>query len=68
AKLATQTVLGAAKWIAHNDYSAAELKALVTSPGGTTITGIRKLEEKGLRTAAIEAVVAAAEKSRELGS
>ncbi|MFO7946657.1 MAG: pyrroline-5-carboxylate reductase [Armatimonadota bacterium] len=68
AKLATQTVLGAAKWITQNDYSPADLKALVTSPGGTTIAGVCKLEEKGLRSAAIEAVIAAAERSRELGS
>ena len=39
---------------------------MVTSPGGTTITALRYLEKGGLRSALMEAVVAAAERSREL--
>jgi len=39
----------------------------VCSPGGTTINAVSKLEELGFRNAAMQAVVAAAEKSIDLG-
>jgi pyrroline-5-carboxylate reductase len=45
----------------------AQLKDMVSSPGGTTIAGIRALERAGLRSALMEAVLAAAERSRQLG-
>ncbi|MBM3498728.1 MAG: pyrroline-5-carboxylate reductase [Armatimonadetes bacterium] len=63
---AAQTVLGTAKWVLKGQ-SPAGLKDLVTSPGGTTIAGLRALEAGGLRSAAIEAVAAAAGRSEELG-
>jgi pyrroline-5-carboxylate reductase len=43
------------------------LRAMVTSPGGTTAAGLRVLEEHGLRSALLEAVLAATERSQELG-
>jgi hypothetical protein len=44
------------------------LKDMVSSPAGTTIAGLRQLERAGLRSALLEAVLAAAERSRELGA
>ncbi len=43
------------------------LRAMVTSPGGTTAAGLRVLEEHGTRSALLEAVLAATERSQELG-
>ena len=68
AKLAAQTIAGVGEWLLQTGSSPAILKDMVTSPGGTTIAGVRALEAGGLRSAAIEAVVAAAQRSRELGS
>jgi len=66
-KLAAQTVLGAARLVLETDKHPAELKDMVASPGGTTIEGLRVLEEGGLRAALIDAVQAAAWKSEMLG-
>ena len=66
-KLALQTVLGTAQLLNESQLHPAQLKDLVTSPGGTTITGITKLEQAGFRSALIEAVIAAARRSQELG-
>jgi pyrroline-5-carboxylate reductase len=67
-KLALQTVLGTAQLLNESKLHPAQLKDRVTSPGGTTITGVTKLEQAGFRSALIEAVIAAARRSKELGS
>lgn len=66
-KLAAQTVLGSAKLLIDTGEHPGVLKDRVTSPGGTAITGLHTLEEGGLRTTLINAVVAATARSRELG-
>ena len=65
-RLAAQTVMGTAKMILETGMHPAQLKDMVSSPGGTTITGCQVLEEMGFRAAAINAVQAATNKSREL--
>jgi len=57
--LAEQMALGAAKWLLENDKLPTELKDATCSPGGTTIRGVRALEQGGVRSAAMEAVIAA---------
>ncbi len=66
-KLALQTVIGTAQLLNQSDLHPAQLKDRVTSPGGTTIAGVSKLEQAGFRSALIEAVIAAARRSQELG-
>ena len=65
-KLAAQTLLGAAKMVLETGMHPGALKDMVTSPGGTTIEGIHELEKGGARAAFMNAVRAAAERSRQL--
>ena len=65
--LAVQTMLGSARMLAETARSPADLRAQVTSPGGTTTAAMRVLEQAGVRAAFLEAVKAAAERSHELG-
>ncbi len=77
--LAVQTMAGSAAMLldrrtaagagsaAQPDTAAAELRAMVTSPGGTTAAGLRELERGGLRAAVAAAVEAAKTRSEQLG-
>lgn len=67
-ELVTQTLVGAGKLLEESADGPAVLRANVTSPGGTTASGLRALEQAGLRAAFLDAVTAAAERSRVLGS
>ncbi len=65
--LAAQTVLGSAKLLLETNGHPGMLKDMVTSPGGTAITGLHTLEHGGVRTTLMNAVEAATRRSRELG-
>lgn len=64
--LVIQTLIGSARMVLETGDHPGQLKDLVTSPGGTTITGLHVLEKNGIRAALINAVEAATERSREL--
>jgi pyrroline-5-carboxylate reductase len=65
-ELAFQTVFGAAKLALEQGQHPGVLKDQVTSPGGTTIAGVERLEAGGLRAAVHAAVERATQRSREL--
>ena len=66
--LAVQTVLGSAKLAGESGRHPAELRNIVTSPGGTTAQALLALEEGGFRAAVLNAVIAAYKRSVELGA
>ena len=66
-RLAAQTLLGSAKMVLETGMHPGALKDMVTSPGGTTIEGLHEMEKGKVRGALMNAVRAAAEKSKKLG-
>lgn len=64
-RFAAQAVLGSARMMLDTDSHPGQLKDMVCSPRGTTIEAVAVLEEKGFRSAVIEAVRACVRKSRE---
>ena len=66
-QLVVGTLVGSSRMLEETGQEPAELRAAVTSPGGTTAAGVRTLEFKAVRSAFIEAVAAAVERSRQIG-
>ena len=65
-RYAAQMLLGSAELVLESGEHPGALKDAVCSPGGTTIQGVRTLEKNGFRSAAMEAVIAAYEKTMEM--
>lgn len=63
-QFAAQSVLGSAKMVLETGKHPAELKDMVCSPAGTTIDAVKVLEEKGFRSALMDAMEACAKKSK----
>jgi pyrroline-5-carboxylate reductase len=67
-QLTLQTLTGAAAMLQETGETPQTLRAMVTSPGGTTLAGLAELERRGFKAAIAAAVVTAARRSQELGS
>ena len=68
ATLVMQTILGSVKLAMESGEHPAQLRAMVTSPGGTTIAGLHEMERAGFQGIIMDAVEAATKRSQELGS
>ncbi len=66
--LVFQTVLGSVKLAMDSDEHPAQLRAMVTSPGGTTIAALHEMEKAGFNGIIMDAIEAATNRSKELGN
>jgi pyrroline-5-carboxylate reductase len=66
-EFAAATVAGAAEMVLSTGQHPGMLKDAVCSPGGSTIAGLRAMEEGGFRSAAMEGVIATFKRNKELG-
>lgn len=66
-RYAAQTMAGSAEMILSTGKHPGELKDAVCSPGGSTIAGVKALEDSGFRGAVIDCVIEAYKKTRDLG-
>ncbi len=66
-RLVFQTIEGAVAMLKDTGKSPKELRDMVTSPGGTTLAGLSRLEEGGFTTIVSAAVSSATQRSKELG-
>ena len=64
-ELVMEMIIGTISLIKEKNLTTSELKNLVTSPGGTTISALRVLEKKSIRSALIESIVSASNRSKE---
>lgn len=67
-QLVVQTMVGSAALLDESGQSPVELRAAVTSPAGTTAAAMRELERGGVRSAILEALHAAKQRSAEQGA
>ena len=68
AELIVQTAVGSARMLRESGEHPVLLREAVTSPGGTTISAIRTMEDHGVRAALLAAIEAARDRSRELAA
>lgn len=66
-RMVQQTLIGSTEFAAQSDLHIAQLKDMVTSPGGTTAAGLRVLEQRAVRAALIDAIAAAHDRAIALG-
>lgn len=67
-RLAAQTVMGSGKLVIESQLHPAILKDNVTSPAGSTASGLHALEKNNFRNAIIEAIEAATTRCRDISS